>query len=664
MAEPEEGQYKSPTDQRWVRSLMMIAWVALVAFLVVQYLVSRDPGAENFGKSVACVVGLVALFGAAAAFHWRKTRKREEDKAGPDSSERTAVLVVHGMGVHDRYQMLDEFARAIPAFTQSHAGLVNTMKVDPKSDFIPLNVDGRQIDVYEAYWGYLFNRLVTLPKTLVFAASTLFKFAPTLFTRFWRKRLAEAGFVFVALAVLYLVVGATYAGVRTTSQKFERLQLSRQANREGGLEQSDQRLLNEFTRQPENVPMVKRYRETKGIPPNDLSFRERWAQTRRFVADCFGQALRFSAFSEPIPTQYPMRLLAQVPPIQLMWCLLYCAAVCLQLVFGLRFLAVQFKYWSSRANGPKGNEVYDRRSNDDWTRGSWSAIKGGALPLIVFMSINPWMDLLFAHLVATFALLIVTLKGLAWWVENFLGDVMIYATQNANSETFEAREKATDLVSGRIEALLDDKRYERVIVVAHSLGSVLALNSVRRTFNKRDGKTERLGAFVTIGSPLRKFRQLFKAEQYKWAFGDNAIAHDQNIFIGEEYDPKQRVPWFNYWYGTDVFADRLAYEPWGQLKQDLVHASVTQDQDAYAAAVKESMEREFDDLDKTGFRVGDRRDCNLGVRLGVWTHSDYWLDHRFVDDLLSMSKCDRDVLQTMSVALKPTLPPNKRPQLP
>jgi len=660
MTEPESVQTKAPIDQRLVRSLIMVAWVALVVFLVVQLVKSRDPGAERTGVSVLCVLGLVAMFASAAAFHWKKTRREPEEPEGSASTACTAVLVVHGMGVHDRYQMLDDFARAIPTYTQLYAGIVKTLKVDPKNDYIPLNVDGWQIDVHEAYWGHLFNRLTKLPRLLVFSSWTLVKFAPTLFTRFYRKRLAEAAFVGLALFVLYLIVASTYAGGKSTLQKFEMLQIARDLSRDGSIGAREQRLLNEFTSNRENRPLVRKYRESNGIPVNDLPFDKRWEETGRFVRKCVSEAFSFSAFTQPVPTEYPLKMLAMVSPFQLLVCVVYCAAVCLQLVYAIKLVAAQAKYWSSGRNGPKGNDAYEERVNEEWTKSSWSAIKGGIFPIIVFISVSPWMDLLFVHLVSTVALLIVTLKGLAWWVEHYLGDVMIYATQNANAVTFEAREKATELVSEKLEALLDDEKLERVIVVAHSLGSVIATNAIRRTYNRRNGKVERLAAFVTIGSPLRKFRQLFKAEKYKWAFGDNAIAHDQKIFIGEEYDPKDRVPWFNYWYGTDVFADRLAYEPWGELKDELLAAAVTRDQAAYNEAVIQTIETDYDELDNTGFRVGDRRDCNLGPRAGLWTHSDYWLDYRFVDDLIAMCKCDRDVLQTMSVALKPTLAPNKR----
>jgi hypothetical protein len=183
---------------------------------------------------------------------------------------------------------------------------------------------------------------------------------------------------------------------------------------------------------------------------------------------------------------------------------------------------------------------------------------------------------------------------------------------------------------------------------------------VRRVYNKGHANFAKLGAFVTIGSPLRKFRMLFKAKPYMWAFGDNAIPRDGDIFIGEEYSHKGRVPWFNYWYGTDVFADRLAYEPWGELKRGLVEAAKNKSQRDYGEAVVKALNTSYDELDTTGFRVGDRRDCNLGPRPGVWTHSDYWLDHRFVDDVLLMTHCDDETLKTMSVALKPTLEANKR----
>jgi pimeloyl-ACP methyl ester carboxylesterase len=620
----------------------MIAWLTLVLVLSIMHLVSRDHGRTTPLTWISLLLIALLVF-AAGAYYVRESRPARPKPEDPDNKDRTAILVVHGMGYQDRYQMLDDFARSMPVYTQAHAGRVNLLDGSPKNQYLPLHVVDKQVDVHEAFWGHLFNRLVKLPATILFAVSTLFKFAPGLFSRFWRKRLAEAVYVGFALAVLYVAISSLYSGLVIASQRFEAEEVRFE---KGGGQPSA--LAAGVSKNPARMP----------------TWQQRIDITWDFVKRSVGRGLSAGAWSEAISIEKPKELLLRADRTKLVLSLIYCICFGLIALSILRLLVAQAKYWSAGARGPKDNIIYEEAVNEKWTRDSWGAIKGGIGPLAVLLMLDPVLPLVFTHLVATIAILVLVLKGLAWWTTNFLGDVMIYATLNANAETFEAREKATDLIADRLRCLLDRDEYSRVVVVAHSLGSVIAANAVRRVFNGGHEQFAKLGAFVTIGSPLRKFRQLFKAKPYLWSFGDNAISRDSDIFIGEEYEHKGRVPWFNYWYGSDLFADRLAYEPIGKLKQTLANAAQQQDQAQYSTTVVETFKTRYDEFDTTGFRVGDRRDCNLGPRFVLWSHSDYWLDHRFVDDLLVMARCDEQTIKTMSVALKPTLAANIKTSMP
>ena len=639
------------SDTRWARSLAMLAWLVVVVAVSVLYLKTRD-GLGFSLWSVVWLLVLAALIAAAGVFYVRKSRPPKDEPEKPDAKDRVALLIVHGMGVQDRFQMLDDFARSMPVYTEAYARRTSLLTGAPKNEYLPLQVGDKQVDVHEAFWGHLFNRLVTLPKTLVFTAKTLVAFAPKLFTRFWRKRLAEALYVGAALAFLYVMLASLYCGVLLSSQQLDMIQVEKEqitvaAGTNGGPSEDAQAL---------GPNLVSESQERKAPPP----WAERVKMTSKFAFDSVAGAFSPSLLSQPVSFERPIELLKGEPTVLLLYSVLYCVSFGFTLLSVLRLALAQFKFWMAGGNGPADNPEYERAVNEVWTKNSWGAIKGGIVPLAGLLVFDPVLDPVVVHLVATFAVLVLFLKGLSWWLKSFLGDVMIYATLNANAETYDARERATELVADKVRALLADEHYQRVIVVAHSLGSVIATNAVRRVYNKGHENFAKLGAFVTIGSPLRKFRMLFKAKPYLWAFGDNAIQRDGDIFIGEEYKHKGRVPWFNYWYGSDVFSDRLAYEPWGELKKGLVEAAENKSQRDYAEAVVKAYKTSYEELDTTGFRVGDRRDCNLGPRPGVWTHSDYWLDHRFVDDLLLMTHCDDEALKTMSVALKPTLDANKR----
>ncbi len=656
--ETKDSKKPQVSDTRWARSLAMIAWLVVVVIFSIFYLITRDGLRFTFWSGF-WLAALAAMIGVAGIAYFRKSKPEYTEPEKADGDGRVAILVVHGMGVQDRFQMLDDFARSMPVYTQAYSGKVSLLGGAPKNEYLPLKVGEKQVDVHEAYWGFLFNRLATLPKTLVFGAWTLGKFAPMLFSRFWKKRLAEALYVGLALGLLYAAISSVYSGLVMSSQRFEAVQLLKEGKAKLSPEQAA--VLEGATTDPDTSQNIAPALQGGGEERKQPTWRERVDLTSTFAWHAVVRGLSTEAWSGMIAFEKPKKLLLNAPRDQLIYSLLYCVSFGLIWLSVFRLLFAQLKYWTAGRNGPKDNAEYEKAVNEKWAKDSWGAIKSGMLPLTGTLVLDPILDPMLVHLVATLAVLVLVLKGLSWWVTNYLGDVMIYATLNANAETHEAREKSTVLVASRLRSLLEDARYQRVIVVAHSLGTVIATNAVRRVHNAGHEQFGKLGAFVTIGSPLRKFRQLFKAQPYLWAFGDNAIARDSDIFIGEEYHHKKRVPWFNYWYGSDVFADRLAYEPRGKLKEELIKAANAKSQDDYADAVVKAYKTSYDELDNTGFRVGDRRDCNLGPRPGVWTHSDYWLDHRFVDDVLLMTQCDDTVLKSMSVALKPTIDANKRP---
>jgi len=104
-------------------------------------------------------------------------------------------------------------------------------------------------------------------------------------------------------------------------------------------------------------------------------------------------------------------------------------------------------------------------------------------------------------------------KRIAEW----LGDLVVYTTSDVRSQNYETRQK---MLSGAVEELmmlLENKKYAKVIVAGHSLGSVIAYDALNRICldaSIAGGVSEkvasRFSGFVTIGSPLDKIAFFFQ----------------------------------------------------------------------------------------------------------------------------------------------------------
>jgi hypothetical protein len=117
----------------------------------------------------------------------------------------------------------------------------------------------------------------------------------------------------------------------------------------------------------------------------------------------------------------------------------------------------------------------------------------------------------------------------SWFARGFLvqyiGDVAAYVEPHRVDRFNALREKIKSCVFGTAEAIYrmtDDgitARYRKVIIVAHSLGSVIAydtLNALLRTDDVHDNHLQvsaRTGALITFGSPLDKIAYLFAIQR-------------------------------------------------------------------------------------------------------------------------------------------------------
>jgi hypothetical protein len=118
-------------------------------------------------------------------------------------------------------------------------------------------------------------------------------------------------------------------------------------------------------------------------------------------------------------------------------------------------------------------------------------------------------------------------------------DVATYVVRN------DLRERVRGFVANAVLALLDREDVDRIVVNAHSQGTVicwdvlcrLPFSSWRANGDSRAGK---LGHFVTAGSPIRKYIDMFAWGAH---VGELAALHP--------------IPWVNFWDPHDPVADPL-----------------------------------------------------------------------------------------------------------
>jgi hypothetical protein len=98
-----------------------------------------------------------------------------------------------------------------------------------------------------------------------------------------------------------------------------------------------------------------------------------------------------------------------------------------------------------------------------------------------------------------------------------LEDLVIYTTSDVRSQNYEIRQKMLRGAVEELKLLLNDKEkdYRQIVVVGHSLGSVIAydaLNRINQSINIGDIPTDsvpKIAGLVTLGSPLDKVDFLF-----------------------------------------------------------------------------------------------------------------------------------------------------------
>jgi hypothetical protein len=208
---------------------------------------------------------------------------------------------------------------------------------------------------------------------------------------------------------------------------------------------------------------------------------------------------------------------------------------------------------------------------------------------------------LFATLIRHFLAVLPLLLAWAWFyfLEYYVGDVAVYVTSDQKAQNYAAR---VEILNGSTLALTrllkaqskgpdgkEEYKYDGVILVGHSLGSVIAYDSIDELLDASDASAdelvpkqesvqitrkdlEKLTGLVTFGSPLDKiyyfFREHVASDQairaqilsYLHSFRKVRSHRDYGDYEFT-YDAPQlpRLQWLNAWSIMDVVSGKLRF---------------------------------------------------------------------------------------------------------
>ncbi|MGH9424111.1 MAG: hypothetical protein ACRD3J_29325 [Thermoanaerobaculia bacterium] len=169
----------------------------------------------------------------------------------------------------------------------------------------------------------------------------------------------------------------------------------------------------------------------------------------------------------------------------------------------------------------------------------------------------------------------VFLAAVSAWIRKFIiqyvGDVAVYVTPKTLDRFNEMREEIKTCV-GKVadtiyRAKTDDAGgflYGRVLVVAHSLGSIAAYDAVNRMLNAdayvnwNIQVCERTTRLVTFGSPLNKIAFLFASSTtQRGAAGRAALAATVQPLVADRRT--KMIPWTNIHSGLDIISGPVGF---------------------------------------------------------------------------------------------------------
>jgi pimeloyl-ACP methyl ester carboxylesterase len=149
-----------------------------------------------------------------------------------------------------------------------------------------------------------------------------------------------------------------------------------------------------------------------------------------------------------------------------------------------------------------------------------------------------------------------------WFVVEFVGDVAAYVSAPWLDRFFKLRDEIKKVCCDVTRGVYDCNEYDRIVLVGHSLGSVVAYDVLNTLINedllgKTPGVIRRTTALLTFGSPLDKTAFVFRMQNVAKQYVREALASAvQPLIVLYKYRPPI---WLNIWSPSDVISGSLEF---------------------------------------------------------------------------------------------------------
>ncbi len=149
-----------------------------------------------------------------------------------------------------------------------------------------------------------------------------------------------------------------------------------------------------------------------------------------------------------------------------------------------------------------------------------------------------------------------------WFLIQYAGDVAAYVQPQTLDRFFALRQAIKDAVGGVARAIYRDPQYHEIIMVGHSLGSVVIYDVLNRLILDRQlagadapEVVKRTRLLLTFGSPLDKTAFIFGTQGSGREPREALAASVQPLIT----DPAVRPKWINIWSPWDLVSGHLDY---------------------------------------------------------------------------------------------------------
>ena len=145
--------------------------------------------------------------------------------------------------------------------------------------------------------------------------------------------------------------------------------------------------------------------------------------------------------------------------------------------------------------------------------------------------------------------------GAQSFILNFIGDFVAYVLGSRSSKHEHTRAEIRERVSTELDFL--HSRYDEIIVLGHSLGSVVGYDAINEYILTQSLGESKVTTFITYGCPLDKFAYLFDSESSVSDPIRHSLVSSRQPLVLSGY--RMALDWINVYSDRDPISGRLDY---------------------------------------------------------------------------------------------------------